>query len=53
MFDDALICSNCGKKIPLHGKVCPYCNANKEKDKEKFMIVFVIVVVFIMYLIFS
>ena len=31
-----VICSNCGKYIPYHGKVCPYCNADKTKDKKSF-----------------
>ena len=26
-------CSNCGADIPYHGRVCPYCNADKTEDK--------------------
>jgi hypothetical protein len=26
-------CSNCGKKIPFQGDLCPYCNCDKSKDR--------------------
>lgn len=26
-------CSNCGKDIPYHGKVCPFCNNDKSGDQ--------------------
>jgi hypothetical protein len=27
-----VICSNCGAVIPIKGKVCPYCHADKSED---------------------
>lgn len=27
-------CSNCGKKIPYTGQVCPWCHADKSADKS-------------------
>jgi hypothetical protein len=30
-----LTCSNCGKRIPEKGKVCPYCGADKTHDKHR------------------
>ena len=33
MADGMLTCSNCGKRIPAIGKVCPYCHVDKSKDK--------------------
>jgi hypothetical protein len=29
-------CSNCGKRVPYEGNVCPYCHADKAADKDKF-----------------
>jgi hypothetical protein len=29
-----LTCSNCGKWIPIHGNVCPYCGADKAEDRR-------------------
>ena len=26
-------CSNCGKKVPFSGNVCPWCNADKSEQK--------------------
>jgi outer membrane lipoprotein SlyB len=26
-------CSNCGKDVPLLGKVCPWCHVDKSKDQ--------------------
>ena len=28
-------CSNCGKKVPFAGNVCPYCDADKSGDQTK------------------
>lgn len=28
-----MICSNCGQNIPMHGRVCPYCWADKSNDQ--------------------
>jgi len=28
-------CSNCGKEIPITGKVCPYCHADKSADRRQ------------------
>jgi hypothetical protein len=28
-----MICSNCGKDIPMRGRVCPYCWADKSNDQ--------------------
>jgi len=35
-----IYCSNCGKKIPYNGNVCPYCKADKSSDKKKINIKF-------------
>lgn len=32
----SMFCSNCGKEIPYHGKVCPWCHADKQADKERY-----------------
>jgi len=29
-------CSGCGKDIPFHGDVCPYCQRDKSTDKDNF-----------------
>jgi hypothetical protein len=29
-----LTCSNCGKWIPLHGNVCPFCGADKTENRR-------------------
>ena len=28
-----MLCSNCGKDVPLAGKVCPWCGHDKSKDQ--------------------
>lgn len=28
-----MLCSNCGKDIPMVGKVCPWCHVDKSKDQ--------------------
>lgn len=28
-------CNNCGKMIPYHGEVCPYCQADKSGAKKQ------------------
>jgi hypothetical protein len=30
-----MICPNCGKQIPSHGKVCPYCWFDKRNAAER------------------
>lgn len=30
-----LKCSSCGKRVPVGGKVCPWCNADKSEDQTK------------------
>lgn len=50
-----ITCTNCGKKIPYSGNVCPNCNANKSEAKKKFnntvVLVGFIVVFIIAYII--
>ena len=28
-----MICHNCGKNVPMMGRECPYCHAEKKGDK--------------------
>lgn len=30
-----MVCSNCGKGIPMAGRVCPYCHADKGIDQQR------------------
>ncbi len=35
-------CSNCGKKIPMAGNVCPYCHVDATKDKQWWAVAYII-----------
>lgn len=32
-------CNSCGKMIPYHGEVCPYCQADKSDAKKRLELV--------------
>ncbi len=41
-------CSNCGKRIPFSGRVCPFCHAQKSGDKLRTVIAAIIALVIVL-----